>query len=69
MIGIALGALLTTGAYFILVRFVTADWIFALPISAILLALGVSTLTGVVFGVYPARQAARKSTIEALRYE
>lgn len=67
--GIVLGSLLTVGLYFILVDVVKTDWVFVLPPAAIGLAVGVSTFTGLVFGLYPASQAARKSPIEALRYE
>ena len=44
-------------------------WSFSFPILAIILGLGVSTFVGLVFGIYPAKQAAKKSPIEALRYE
>ena len=67
--GIVIGAGLVTGIYFIVKSFFVEGWVFSLPATAIILAVVVSSLTGVVFGLYPARQAARKSPIEALRYE
>ena len=44
-------------------------WNTAVPLSAVLIAVGFSAGVGVFFGYYPARKAARLNPIEALRYE
>src|SRR3989344_714499 len=69
VIGIIFGSGLTVLAYFVLSQVLSGGWVFALPASAILLAFGVSTLTGLVFGIYPARKAAIANPIDSLRYE
>ena len=70
--GIA-GIIVGTGLSFIgslvLSKFVARDWPFSFPLEAAILALGVSVFIGIIFGLQPARQASRKSPIEALRYE
>lgn len=69
VIGIALGATIVGLAYAAIIHFTTIEWIFAFPLSAVALAFVVSTFSGLAFGIYPARQAARKNPIDALRYE
>jgi len=45
------------------------DWPIAISWLAVFGAFTLSALIGLIFGVYPARQAAKKSPMEALRYE
>ena len=68
-IGIIFGAMLVGGTYLVLVYVVKMSWTFTLPASALILSVAVSTVTGIAFGLYPARKAARKNPIDALRYE
>lgn len=45
------------------------DWAFVISPMSIILALGVSAFTGILFGLYPALKAAKLHPIDALRYE
>jgi putative ABC transport system permease protein len=69
LIGIILGTTFSLLASMILTKFAGLNWVFTFPIGAAILGLGVSTAVGLIFGLYPARQASLKSPIEALRYE
>ena len=69
VIGGVIGILLTFGASLVANQFLTADSIISLKLSTsvIVLATGVSFFVGIIFGVYPARNASRLQPVEALR--
>ncbi|MDR3558338.1 MAG: ABC transporter permease [Candidatus Pacebacteria bacterium] len=69
VVGIILGSGLAYIIAFILSHALTLNWTFVFPWSGAILGITVSAVIGLVFGGYPARQASKKSPIEALRYE
>ncbi len=62
-VGVAVGVILAKAISFY------ADWPTIVSIYSIVLAVGVSTGVGVIFGAYPANKAARLDVIDSLRYE
>lgn len=69
VVGVFLGTTLSYGISVILSKVAGLAWVFTFPIGATILGIGVSGGIGLIFGLYPARKAAQKSPIEALRYE
>jgi putative ABC transport system permease protein len=63
VVGLILGQI---AAYFLAI---VGDWVFSIQLETVLLALGFSLVVGVVFGVWPARTAAKLEPIDALRFE
>lgn len=68
-LGITLGAGVAYGLGLLIVKFTSLNWTFVLPLSTAFGALIFSIIIGLIFGLYPARKASRKSPMEALRYE
>ncbi len=68
IIGIIIGVIISY-LLSLLMNYLGYDWAFVISWVSIVLAVGVSVLTGVIFGLLPAFKAAKLDPIEALRYE
>jgi putative ABC transport system permease protein len=69
IIGIIVGAGLSFLVSLAIVRFTAYDWIYSFPVGAAIIGILVSSAVGLIFGIYPAKEASKKSPMEALRYE
>lgn len=68
-VGVIAGGFIAYGASSAIRHFTSLSWTFVFPFTAAIGALAFSCVIGLVFGIYPARKASRKSPMEALRYE
>ncbi|NMB47985.1 FtsX-like permease family protein [Candidatus Kuenenbacteria bacterium] len=68
LIGVILGTLFSFTAYLLAKNF-GFDWGFNFSFAGLILSVGFSVITGLIFGVYPARHAASLNPVDALRYE
>lgn len=71
LLGTGVGVALGRSAAGLLERFVLngSQWPSVMSPNAVIVAMGVAFLVGVISGVYPARRAARLTPVEALRTE
>lgn len=68
IVGIVIGVLVSYLISLLMV-YLGYDWEFIISPISIFLSVGVSALTGIVFGLFPAIKAAKLDPIDALRYE
>jgi len=74
LVGGALGILAGFGIGVGLAKIISSfigeiDWPATISMRSIIMAVGASSIIGILFGLYPARKAARLQPVEALKYE
>ena len=70
VIGIMLGAFVVGLIYVLFSMFdPELGWILTFPLSSVIMALAVSGIVGITFGIYPAHLAAQENPIDSLRHE
>ncbi len=68
LIGIIVGVIISY-LMSVLMNYLGYDWAFVISLWSVVLAISVSVLTGVIFGLYPSYKASKLDPIDALRYE
>lgn len=68
LIGVVIGVVLSVTSALIVGQYLDG-WEVSVSIQAIVLGVIVATAVGVLFGIYPARRAAKLEPVDALRYE
>jgi putative ABC transport system permease protein len=68
VVGIISGSIMAYIIYYLATNF-GFKWIYSVSLYSILLSVGFSAVVGLVFGLYPARKAAKLNPIDALRKE
>lgn len=64
IVGIVMSYLMALGA-----SSLGLEWTFSIPLKAFVVSISFSIAFGIIFGVYPAKKAAKMDPIEALRHE
>ena len=68
LIGVVAGILASFGLYLV-ANYFGLEWAFSIPLRGVIVAVSFSLLFGIVFGIAPARRAARLDPVEAMRRE
>ena len=68
IIGVVLGVIVSFLVY-VVATALSYDWAFHVSIFSVIMAISVSMIIGLIFGIFPSRKASLLEPIEALRYE